>query len=336
MKKFTNQNVLKEQQKTIKCIIIGIILIFISFLFKYLEKNMIKEANENARDLNSIISSEAKENKKSYLNVSSIPYKFAVYDGTTNSYYIVSDGRYLYITYMSEDDFDKLNVEDIYDHSIKVDGITKNITDDIKKLAIKAYNENMEEDKKISIRDFDNYFGSIYLDMTVSDTGVAFIATIFFVLFLFFGGLTVLLGTIQLLNYKKSINKLENNVIKDLDNEMNQQNAIYYTNAHLYLTEHYIINFDRTFNFIKYDDVLWMYPFEQMINGIKISQSIKVLDKTGRTYLISCLAVITKSKKIYSEIWNTIISKNNHILLGYTNENIQAMKEKFKKIKNNK
>ena len=36
-------------------------------------------------------------------------------------------------------------------------------------------------------------------------------------------------------------------------------------------------------------------------------------------------------KEVYDEIWNTILSKNGNITVGYTKENRKEMKERFKK-----
>ena len=75
-----------------------------------------------------------------------------------------------------------------------------------------------------------------------------------------------------------------------------------------------------------------MYSYEQRTNGIKTSQAIRVMNNEGKTYTIATITAMTKAQKaVYDEIWNTIISKNSNIKLGYTKENIKEMKERFKK-----
>ena len=300
---------------------------------------MIENANANITDLNSIIiSTEDKENKKSYINANTIPYQFAVYDDTTDSYYIVADENYLYIVYMSTADFYKLNTEDIETNPIRIEGITKVTTDDVKQLAIESYNELLSnEEDKLTIEDFNDYFGSVYLDMTSSDTQIAFIPFCIFVILLIIGLVILILSIIELFNFKKSINKMDDIEISDLDKELNDKESFYYDKANLYLTKSYIINFNLKFKIIKYEDILWMYPYEQRTNGIKTSQSIKVVTNDGKTHTIATIDIVTKKKKeIFTEIWNTIANKNKNMLLGYTKENIKIMKNKLKEIKKDK
>ena len=189
MQKFTNPNVKKEQNKNIRNLVIGIILIVISLLFKYQEGVEIDKASKEMTDLNSIIVSEGdKDGKMAYLDAMSIPYMFAGYDDTTDSYYMVFDDKYLYVVYMSESDFEELNTESIYDTAIRIEGITKSTPSDVKEIAIEVYNESMEnEEDKLTLADFDSYFGSVYLDMTVSSPDSASTPLAFFFLFFIFG-----------------------------------------------------------------------------------------------------------------------------------------------------
>ena len=66
-----------------------------------------------------ILSKDNNENISSYINVNSSPYKFAIYDNTSDAYYFVTDEKYIYITYMSDADFKKLNTENLSSNSKK-------------------------------------------------------------------------------------------------------------------------------------------------------------------------------------------------------------------------
>lgn len=339
MNKFTNKKIKREKNKRIILLIVGIILIILSFFFKYESELTNNNSNKKITDLNSIIiSSNDKEDKFAYLNIKYKPYKFAVYDDTPNSYYIVSDDKYMYIAYMSPEDYQKLSKNDIYSSPKRIEGITKTTTEDIKKLAIDAYNGSVQDnDKNLTLADFNNYFGSVYLDMTTKYTTTSTILSLIFFLLLFFGVIIALTSIIELLGISHSIKKLSIDKIEEIDHEMNDQDAFYYDKASLYLTNNYIINFGGRLKIINYKDILWIYPFEQRTNGIKTSQSIKVLTNDGKTSIIATMDVITKQKKeIYNEIWDTIISKNDQILTGYTKENITAMNQKVKEIRKEK
>lgn len=337
MKKFTNQNVEKEHKKIIRNLIIFLICIGVAIGFEVWAQNLINNAETNIAYLDDIIVSkeEDKTDKKAYLNVANVPYQFAVSDDTTDAYYMLSDGNFLYIAYMSVSDFQKLNQKDIKDNPIRIEGITSETTKVIKDLAIDAYNEDLEDDEKISSADFEDYFGSVYLNTTVNTSSVATIQTCLFFLFLLFGTVGFIGALVELLRIKKTINKMNDSLVEELDNEMNNENSFYYDKARLYLTDKHIINFNGTFTALEYKDIVWMYPYEYRVNGIKTTQAIMVMTNDGKIHKIANIDVVTKAKKeVYNEIWNTIISKNPTITLGYTKENIKEMKETYKKKKN--
>lgn len=333
MKKFTNKNVQKEKSMIVRNMVIFFIIIILAFAFKIGEQQINERLDSEKTDLNTLILSDAENmDKKAYLNIKAIPYQFAVADGIDESYYIVTDGQYLYIAYMGQEDFEKLNQEEIAENPVTVEGITAEIPDEIKDLAIEVYNENMEEEYQItSDEDFYSYFGNIYLDMSLSENSSALMAKYLFILLLLIGGIGFIVMLYRYLSFGKNLEKMDSNIANSLDDEMNNPNAFYYEKTHMYLTEHYIITFKGKLKVIDYKDIVWMYAYEQRTNGIKTSQAIKVMTNDGKTHTIATIAGITKAQKeVYDEIWNTILNKNGNITVGYTKENIQEMKEKYK------
>ena len=110
-----------------------------------------------------------------------------------------------------------------------------------------------------------------------------------------------------------------------------KKESFYYDKSKLYLTPHYIINFSGKFSIIKYSDILWVYPYVHRTNGIKDTQSIIVKDKFGKNYVVANLSIITKAKKEeFNEIMNTIISKNDKMLVGYNSDNAKKYKDIIK------
>lgn len=335
---FTNKAVEKERKKIKIYLWIAALSLIIMGVFIFIGNKTIETAKKDKDTMHNVILKEDNENvnKKASLDVYTNPYKFAIYDDTTDAYYFVMDDKYMYIVYMGALDFNKLNKEDIKDNPIKVEGVTKKTPDDIKKLAINAYNDAMEnEEDKLSIEDFDNYFGSIYLDITIEGNTIGdfeyLMATIFGLI-----GLTMLIIFLVInTKFKKGIKKLDSNEIMKIDMEMNDPEAFYYEKAHLYLTKNYIINFAGNFNVINYKDVIWAYPFVMRTNGIKTSQSVMVVTKDGKAKKVADIDVFTKGKKeIFDEIFNTITSKNKDMIVGYDKESQMRAKELLKAVKN--
>ena len=235
----------------------------------------------------------------------------------------------MYVAYMPTSTFNSLNREDITENPGKIEGMTKPATREIKEFAVEAYNDAIEDENyKITVADYDNYFGSVYLDASedaLSDVGSLQMTGCMICLII--GLASLLIGIIKKVHFNISVKKMDEDLIEKLDNEMNDADAFYYEKTHLYLTKNYIINFQGRFKVIEYRDVIWMYAMNYRTNGIKTSQSINIMDVKGKVTSIATINIVTKEKKeIYDEIWNTIASKNKNILLGYTKENAETAK----------
>ncbi len=333
MKRFKNKNVVNEEKRLIKGIVAAILIIAIAFGFKFWASKIINKKNQEITDLNTVISSFGiKELKKAYVEVATKPYKFARYKNTNDSYYIVSDNKYLYILYMNEEQANTLSIDTIEQNPLRVEGITQKIPSDVKKLAIDAYNDIMkDEQSKLTLDDFDSYFGNIYLDLVSSEFDYAPLQNFIYWVLLVSGTLYLIISIIRYIHYNREIFKLSKEQINEIEAEMDDENALFYNKVHLYLTENYIINFSNYFRLFKYEDILWLYPTEQKINGIKSCTSIKAFMKDGKTYELALVSIMTKANKdVYDKIWNTIINKNDKMLVGYNEENIKIISEMMK------
>lgn len=129
-------------------------------------------------------------------------------EGNDNSYYIVMDDLYMYIAYMPSYTFNALNREDITENHKVLAGTTKLTTREVKELAVEAYNESVEEEYKITIADFDNYFGSVYLDTTVTgDDDIAVFQELGCFIFTIGGFIGLIVCAVQKLDLVKALKK---------------------------------------------------------------------------------------------------------------------------------
>lgn len=330
----TNENVLKEQKGITKKIFIWLLIIFASFGLFILGDYLNGKAKNKAKDLETIITSkdENKESLHTYITVKKNPYKFAVSSDTTDAYYILTDGNYLYVAYMSVDDYNKVNDENDYDGTIKIEGVTGIPSSDVKKLAIDTYNELFEAE--LTTADYDAYFGDIYIDTTKKySSGYNIINVIGFMLLLV-SIICLIINIAKKISYNKNIKKLSRVELKHINDELNNPKSFYYNYAKVYLTENYIVSISLPFCVIKYADILWMYKHVQRTNGIKTNESIILKDMFNKSYSIASMSLSTKAKtEQFEEIMNTISQKNPNILVGYTKENINEFKSKIKRRK---
>lgn len=329
MKRFTNKNVFKEKRKKIISICISIIFIIIGFGCYEWKKSIINDKYmDNLGTI--ILKNQDMEDRLTYIYVNEIPLKFAVNSNNDDAYYFVFDEKYMYVAYMKNSDYEKLNKKDINKNPVKIMGVTKRPVDDVKELAIDVYNNYIitDDSNKIDMDDYNNYFGDVYLDTTVSyneGVGIPFTLEItFFIL----GGFILLLISFSYVKFNKNIKELNDDVAKMLDKEMNDDNAIYYSKFHLYLTSNYIIIMSNSFIYFKYYDILWIYTRFIKRNGVKQSKYMRIVLKNMKCYdICNVNTLFKKGKVLYDEVWESFVDKNNSILVGYTRENIYKVKE---------
>ena len=273
---------------------------------------------------------ESPENKLVHVEVSEKPYVFAYYPGdNTGKFYFLMDEEYMYVGFLSEKTFKELDVDSINENHVTVKGMTKKIPSDIKKLALEAYNEAVDKENEITSSEFGDYFGLIYLDETETDYMQVILLLVGVI-----GWFAGLAGTISqiivVVRLNKTIKKFDEKEWETINKEMESDDAFYYKNAKLALTKNYIIDFAGGFKPIKYRDILWMYKYEYRYNGVKTQVSIILYTEDKKRHVVAALPGYTKkSKEVNKEIMETIMQKNEKMLVGYTKENRNRMKEEY-------
>lgn len=327
MRDFTNEKVSKEYNKFKRMFLFSILFLVLANVA--IAFSVMKESPS----MNDLIMEHANEEKKAQIDVTNVTDYFAYYPGEANKFYFAMDeNKYLYIIRMSPSKYAKLTNTLSKEEAAKIDGVTKKIPFDIKKLALEVYNEMLEENEQITSDEFEDYFGAIYLDLEGNPFGIAEVVIVIAFFVAMFGFGFGLYGGISLWRFKRKINKLTVEEREQIDQEMNGASAFYYANAHTYLTQNYIVNFASTFEAIPYSDVIWVYQFIQRRNGIKASQSVIVMTKDGKRHTIATLSGLTKkAKDVFDEILKTIAKKSTNALIGYTSENRKQVKERIEK-----
>ena len=327
----------KKRNKTL--LLVGLVFLVITILLiyfgiKYENQDLPKEISMNEI----IADGKDDENVYSYINVNIKPYLFAVYetDGVEENskfYFVMDKDNYLYIVYMNEKKYEELKKDDIKENPIKVNGITKKIPNDIKDLAIKSYNELME-DTYLTSDNFKEYVGLIYLDTVqpVYDSSLyyigAFLSGIFFLII-------IITYIVIILKNKKTLKNITYEELAKIDAEISGMNESEYSNLKIYLLKEYLVDLGNNIIILKYSDILWAYPYEQRYNGLLINKCIKIVDKNNKRYDVASSKIYNKDKDmILQEILQKFKEKNSEIILGYNNENRKLVKEKIKEMKN--
>ena len=327
----------KEKRKNNILLLIGIILLLGACLLSFLA---IKNKN---RELPAPINlSEVKKdnNRYSSVEVNIKPYLFAVYEVNKKEekakyYFVMDKNNRLYILYMKDDDFNKLNIDSIKENPITVYGYAKPITYDLKKQAITSYNEFMDSEY-LTKDNFSEYVGKYYLDMKtpINDS------TLYCIGVLIIGTLSLLIILLYILKYynnKKMMKEMSPELLKKIDTELSLIVESEYQNMNLYLLKMYIVDYHKEIVIIPYSNIIWIYPYDRTYNGLLVNKYLKVITKDNKKYEIASTRSLDDNKdQILEEIEEKIKKKNENIILGYSKENKKKVKEIIKSNKKNK
>lgn len=331
----TNEVINNDIKKTNNKIWISLLVIILGIGLFFFGEYFDKKLKKDAQNLNDVIESkrEDKENIYTYLDVKNTALLFAGFDDKKEYYYFVTDGTYVYIAYMDEATY-KENFENDGKDNIRIYGYTYTTTKDVKKIAIDTYNEmyELKGDEALTVADFSNYFGSVYMNLTdnfSNETGICDML----------GFITFITGMVMLIayfikakKYKKYFKSTSRNELNMINSQLNSKDSFNYKDLKLFLTDNYIVSYINNFYAVKYEDVLWIYEHIQRVNGFRTYTAILVMDKKFKLHTIVQTSLNTKAKKeSFNEIFETISNKNENILIGYTKENrdkIRNMKKK--------
>lgn len=326
--KITNYMLRKELKNYVSYLVLSIIFIIIflvTSIIYFCKSNNLPKESVYLNDV--ILSMNNKINITAHLKINKAPFSFAKYsDEQDKAYYIVFDGNYYYIVYMTDKEYQKISKE-VKKKSITIYGTTTYTTSDIRALALDAYNEGLEEENKITEEDFNNYFGEIYLDITKSDN---FKNTLLIVI-----SSSVVLASLCLVIFgikKRKSNKILSSIseknIEKLEKELREEDTLYFSKNHLILTKNHVVTFINNFKIIDYKDIIWIYENEITQKLFTIERSINVMNTKKENITIMKISGMNKKNElIVNNIINLISKKNKNMLVGFNKENKKKIKE---------
>ncbi len=339
MKNLNSEAFDKSIKRNRNLLIVGLVLLGVAIILIYMGvKNEQKELPEPIKLSEFVEQEKNVEDVYAYIDAVTKPYLFAEYEnnGKTEDakfYFVMDENNYLYVIYMTEDKYKELNVDSIEEASIRVNGITKKISSDIKQYAIESYNEIME-DEYLTNDNFSEYVGLVYLDTksSVNDSSMyyvgAFLSGFFFLII-------IITYIVIIIKNKKTLKNISHEELERISGEIYQMKESKYEKMKFYLLKDYVVDMQNNIVIIKYSDILWAYPYEQRYNGLVINKCIKIIDKNNKMYDVANTKLLDKNKdEILQEILRELNAKNQEIILGYNNENRKIVKEKIKELKN--
>ena len=334
MKNINNEYFNNKIRNNYKHLIISIVFLVISIIFLIIGKSYDSRHIMKEELMNDIKLMEKESNKKAYIEVATKPYLFAIYktDGKEEKYkyYIVMDQqRKLYVIYIDDETYEKLDTDDINIHPVKISGVAKLMPLSILEHAIKAYNDSVGEEL-LNNDNYLQYLGVLYLDTTPQ---IEF-KDVYYFIFLISILISFFIFLIFIKNYIINVFSLKKLSVEDkekIESEIIQLQNEKYKIINLYLASDYLIDLTKNIKILNYKDIVWAYSVEKRKNGLLIGKHIRILTKDKKIYDVAYTKEYEKDKEdLLKEVLEKIKEKNNDILLGYNNENKQEYLKKIK------
>ncbi|MBE6140025.1 MAG: hypothetical protein E7172_00565 [Firmicutes bacterium] len=258
---------------------------------------------------------------------------FAVTDDRQEkkSYIVLDENMNMYIAVLNEENVEKL--QDILAYSydeienapkpIKIYGMTKDIPEDLKKLAIDYYNDGLEENL-LTDANFENIMGYVYIDTFASPSSSLISGLIASTIVLIVGIIVILIYLKRNKTTNKTLEQYKDQMDK-IYQEIDNENTIYNKHLKLYITNNYLITYYQGLEIILLNDIYWLYPHEYHNRGL-VSKSIYITTNDGKMRQTGQININKKTKEIFDEIYVNLVKKLPNALLGYSKENVEKVK----------
>ena len=133
---------------------------------------------------------------------------------------------------------------------------------------------------------------------------------------------------INFITYLYGINKIKNNKEFDkIEEELENDHKEEFLGINMILTDNYIIDASVVYKVIKYDDIIWIYEYEQIDEETK-SYAIFIRTKDNKKHIIARASGKTEIE--FRQVYNKILKRVPNILVGNTKENLKEYKNIIK------
>ncbi len=157
-----------------KLIIFGIIGAVVLIFFLYLRSIEIQKIDSQREDISRLLEINDNVDKLSYVDIYVTPAIIAEYPSDNNAFYIVYNNNYYCVLYMNKKEASKIT-KDMVDNGYRIYGVTKERPKDIEKYGLEflekifaSHEEGDGHNHELNENSYEEYFGTIYLDATVS------------------------------------------------------------------------------------------------------------------------------------------------------------------------
>lgn len=267
------------------------------------------------------------------------------YTDENEKYYIAISDGYWYIVNLDNETLNKLKEIQSFTfgeienqpESVTIYGMTEEVPQELKQIAIDIYNEGLTEEEQMSIEEFDQCYGSVLLNVRKTPEDLTVETLIIGICIIVFG-ITVIahicdkIIRLRVYKYLKKNEYLED-LSKQLDDDVEEK---FFNDRVIFTKDYFVDTYKSEFCAVKYSDIKWIHTHIVKYNGIiTVSNSIILHMKDGKTNF-QCLTAKGTIKQEFENVFSKLCEKMPaDSLKGYTRENIKEFKNYKKELKNN-
>jgi len=349
------EQIVKKGKRTAKWIICGYIICILAiigaaFWINYRIENETPEPIDFTTDGAIGMANE----QYAYFDVQGLTDEVAIYGDVENEYssendryYIAFNQGYMYIVDLDFDTIDLLKPWQDYTYStdenavapetVKIYGMTESIPSELRTMVLDYYNEGLDEQYQLGEEDFENYFGSVLLNVRrepvdTTPQALIIVLSVFVIFIIAIVHISMAIEKNRVKKYLKT-NEYEEELARQLDDYVEEK---HYKDK-VILTKDFFVDLKYgALVAFKYSDVKWVHIHNVKTYGITASSALVVYLKDGKTK-VGCVEIKGAPTEEFLGILNKICEKAPaDCLKGYSKENAKAFKQYKKELKNNK
>lgn len=232
------------------------------------------------------------------------------------NYYMILTEKQVYMARLSLNEAKNIREKLKNNKNATIYGEIKKVNNDAKNYFITTYNR-ISDGKTISIDEYEKKMGKYYLEQKSVSDKIENINNTTIIVSMILVSLGISLSIIFIKNNNKNYNlikKLSKTEISKIDKELNSATKSHKT----YITENYILNYSMGTSLIKYENILFAYK-----NNIK---------NTNRDVIVIYTKDLEKmvvNVESNIKLLDKIKSKNEKVLLGKTNKNLEKLAKEY-------
>ena len=243
-------------------------------------------------------------------------------------YYFLWDGEYIYLAKLTDGEVQSLIGDLDAGRTTRVDGFTRKIPNDLKKICIEVF----EDEFGIILNEstLEDYLGLYLVDPSykTSESSYYFFASGSFVVFALLAVVNIMVKS------RRFKTTLENRSHDEWQHIAYEYSSGYYyaslNKNRLVLTENFIINLLGVPDIIRYSDVVWVFGSVVRNTGVPIATGISVYTRDAKEHMLPTATGATKGQTNQrDEFMYKIMERCPNALAGYSNEARAAAKEYY-------